>query len=64
MGVQQYPPATATWETEGYTTLRLERDDSGHWRVTQPGVDEFGHGPTAQRAAANYCRALAGACDD
>ena len=58
MDLQRDPPETATWRTEGYTTVVLQRNEYGQRRATQAGVDAHGHGETAQRAAAAYCRAV------
>jgi hypothetical protein len=64
MVVKRTPPESATWQTEGYTTLVLERDKLGQWRASQDGIDTYGHGETAQTAAANYCRTVVEATDE
>jgi len=47
-------------ETEAPRHVRLEisPNGSGGWRVTEPGVDVEGSGPTGPRAARDFCTKL------
>lgn len=50
--------------TPVYSTLVMERGESGDWVVTQHGVPVEGRGQTAAEAAARYCKLVSGESHD